>query len=345
MTVADQLASRTRRAVFPGLAVPGLVAVAALLAAGPGTRPAAAQDAAPDCKVSEIASTAAVTDTLERLADSVACLTERVEALREQNAALRNRLDVVEDERGAVAAAYRNVDGTVDRKDRYFGPATFVLTGDRQGRARSLPLDHDLVLAMCADADGCLVTLGLTGAVVDGEPVETMFATGPCTLQIDAAEGTWSLSGLCAEGPLPPVAGVPAEPTGAADAPEQPEPTDPQADPEATETAGTAAAPETAAMPGPAPRWGRDGNARPFGDTAQEARVLLDFAGACFLAEAPPEVSRFGTPQTRFGRDTDADLFLVSGGTGWDPTGAFPVAHLPMRVTDPTFECRLTLRD
>lgn len=318
MTATFQLADRARR-----LAVPGLVAAAAALSATPGS--------AQDCKVEEIVGVTAVTDTLELIADNIACLAERVEALRAENATLANRLDVLEDERAAVAASYRNVNGRVDRKERYFGPATFVLTGDRRGRSRSLALDHDLVLAMCADTDGCLVTIGLTGAVIDGEPVETMFATGPCTLHLDAADGTWSVSGLCFDDPLPPDAGAPATPADAA----QPE-TAPEGAPEAA--SGAAAT--------PAPRWGRDGDARPFGDV-QTALVLLDFAGACFLTEAQPETSRFGASADapRLARDTDADLFLVSAGAAWDPTGAFPGAYLPMRVTDPDFDCRLTLRD
>ncbi len=325
MTVAIQLADRART-----LALPGLVAAAATLLAAPAP--------AQDCELDDIVATTAVTDTLERVADNLECLAERVAALSAENAALRDRLDVLEDKRAAVAAAYRNVDGAVDRKGRYLGPATFVLTGDRQGRPRSLALDHDLVLAMCADTDGCLVTLGLTGAVIDGEPVETMFATGPCTLHLDADEGTWSTSGLCFEDPLPPAGGAPREPEPAASS-EGTTATDPES--------GDGEDSADARAPDAIPRTGRDGNARPFGGDEQAAQMLLGFAGACFLAEAPPRTSRFAANATEpeLARDTEADFFLVSAGTAWDPTGGFPVAHLPQRVTDPDFDCRLTLRD
>ncbi len=326
--IAFPLGARTRRRALHGL----LAALAALWAA-----PAPAQ--APDCRMEQSTSSFATPDILAMLGRNLECLERRLDALREENAALRNRLDVVEDERGAAGAAYRNVDGTVDRKDRYLGPATFVVTGDRGGGPRSLRLDHPLLLAMCGDADGCLLTLGLTGAIAPGEPVETMFADGPCILHLDGEEGTWSLSGFCAETPLP-------APTASTVAPaSETEETAGTDDAAGTEPAASNADPAPASAERAGPRWGRDGDARPFGDALREGRVIHGFAGACFLAEAAPVTRRFGNAAARLGRDVQADLFLVAAGADWDPAGTFPRASLPADPRAPDFDCRLTVRD
>ncbi|HUF86951.1 MAG TPA: hypothetical protein VMM59_06180, partial [Thermohalobaculum sp.] len=76
-----------------------------------------------------------------------------------------------------------------------------------------------------------------------------------------------------------------------------------------------------------------------------QGRILLAFAGACLLAEAEPDTRSLGSAAPRFARDVQPDLFLVTAGAAWDPTGAFPAAHLPLGPTDPGFECRLTFRD
>ncbi|HUF86480.1 MAG TPA: hypothetical protein VMM59_03790, partial [Thermohalobaculum sp.] len=153
--MAVRLADAARR-----LALRGLLAGVTALAAAPG--PAGAQD----CRVGDIGDPTVSARLDERVEDQLRCLQSRLDALKQENDALRDRLEVLEDARAAPAAAYHNRDGTVDRKDRYLGPATFVLTGDRRGRPRSLALDQALVLAMCGDADGCLVSLGLKGIVV-----------------------------------------------------------------------------------------------------------------------------------------------------------------------------------
>lgn len=305
--------------------------------------PAPAQ--APDCALEDAPTGSLPTaDLLEIIAGNLACLEGRIAALSEENAALRNRLDVIEDARGAAGAAYRNLDGEVDRKDRYLGPATFVVSGDRRGGARSLLLDHALVLAMCGDADGCLVTLGLTGAVAEGEPVATMFADGPCVLHLDGDTGAWSLSGVCAAAALPPAAAGTADPAETQEATAEPETADATETAETGETGETMeASPEPA--PGAAPRWGRDGDARRFGEARRRAGVILDFAGACLLAEAAPETRRFGSAEPRLASDAEADLFLVAKGAGWDPEATFPAKSLPLRITDPDFDCRLTFRD
>lgn len=330
MTFAFQLTHGTRR-----LALACLLAGVAAYAGLPVPAPAQ------DCELEALAAPYATAETLDILGQNIACLERRLEAVREENAALRGRVDVLEDARGAVAAAYRNRDGEVDREGRYLGPATFVVSGDPRGGPTSLPLDHDRVLAMCGDADGCLASLGLAGALVDGEPVETMFATGPCVLHL-AADGTWSLSGACAEGGFPPASaaadaaddGGPAEPAEAAATADKAE---------ASDAAATAEPPRPVAPPA-AFLWGRDGDAARFGD-AQRGRILLGFAGACFVSEAAPETARFGTAPPRFDRDTEADLFLVAAGRNWDPTDTFPAAQLTARGTAPFFDCRLTLRD
>jgi hypothetical protein len=235
-------------------------------------------------------------------------LASRVDDLGAGQDRLATELRELEDFLSATATAYRNMNGKVDRDDRHLGPATFIVPADRQGKPTSLELDHALMLQMCGDVDGCLATLGLTGVVVAGEEVEAMFTGRPCGLHLDATEGAWALSGSCASADLP--------------------------------------LPEGEAPPGTGhPAWGRDGDATPLDGARQEARLILSFAGACFLAEAAPKLRSGTATEAQLNRDVKRDLFLLSGGTEWDPTGEFPGDLLPMGLRDPTYQCRLTVRD
>lgn len=292
-----------------GGAVRGLIAAALALAAAP-PGPAAAQG----CDVRSLGEVVSTTTMRNESNENFACIRLRLETLETERDELERRLEQVERQGAGEPGVYRKEDGRVIRDERHFAPATFELTGDRGGRPRSLELDRDRVLERCGDAEGCLLTLGLEGVVVDGAPVRAMFAAGPCHFHLDGEENDWVLSGRC------PPAGLPA---GAAedDGPD----------------AGT---------PVPAgPVWGRDGDARPLGDTERAAQVILGFGGACYLAEAEPETRDGAAGGARLARDTRPDLFLVTAGAGWDPGGTFPAALLPLDLGDPDFRCSLTLRD
>lgn len=171
--------------------------LAAGLAAPPG--PAAAQD----CAIGSLDDPISTTRLRDDSNANFACIRQRLEALEAKRAELEQRLQAVERLGAGEPGVYRNEDGRVIRDERHLAPATFVLTGDRQGRPRSLELDRARVLEMCADAEGCLITLGLSGVVVDGAPLRAMFSAGPCQFHLDGEENAWALSGLCAPAGLP----------------------------------------------------------------------------------------------------------------------------------------------
>lgn len=270
---------------------------------------APAQEPAEDCEIGRLADWVTPSTRFEIADENFACLQRRIEALEEERDALARRIEHLEARDTLAATVYLNRNGRVSRDERHLGPATFVLAGDRRGRPRSLELERSRIVEMCADAEGCLISLGLRGVVIDGEPVAAMFSGGPCAFHLDETENAWAVSGNCAD------AGLPA-PT-------------------------PAGAPEDGQ-----PAWGRAGDARPFAGAAQEGRILFAFGGACLIAEAVPETrSASAAGEARFARDTSPDLFLVTAGAGWEPAGAFPAALLPLGLTHPDFECSLTVRD
>jgi hypothetical protein len=268
----------------------------------------AAQQPAADCTVGKL-SDWVTTSTQHEIADeNFACLQRRIEALEQERDSLARRLGQLEDRETLAATVYLNRNGEVTRDGRHLGPATFVLTGDRRGRPRSLELDRERIAGMCGDAEGCLISLGLGGIVIGDTPVEAMFAAGPCIFHLDETENAWAVSGHCAEAGLP--------------------------------------APASSGVPeGGRAAWGRDGDARPMGGAMQEGRVILAFGGACLLTEAQPDTRSISADEPRFERDASPDLFLVTTGAGWAPAGPFPADLLPLGLSDPDFQCTLTIRD
>lgn len=288
-----------------GLSVLGALFVA-LAVAVPAAMPGAVR--AQECALTKLSEWVSTTTRQEIADENFECLQRRIQALQEEREALNRRIERLEGGEALASSVYRNVDGRILGGEEHFGPATFVLTGDRRGRPRSLELDRARIVRMCGDSEGCLITLGLRGIIVDGDPVEAMFSTGPCAFQIDGESNAWALSGLCAATDLPAASGSGAPAEGQ-------------------------------------PAWGRDGDARPLGGAASDGRVILGFGGACFLAEAQPDTHNVSTGEARFARDTKSDLFLVTAGADWDPAGEFPAALLPRRLSDPAFQCSLTIRD
>ena len=298
MTSTSGPRARTRGAAARAILAAALAAPATL----------AAQVPAPDCTVGKLSEWVTTASQHEVADENFACLQQRLEALEQERDTLVRRLGQLEDEETVAATVYLNRDGQVSREGRHLGPATFVLTGDRRGRPKSLELDRERVVGMCGDAEGCLVSLGLRGIVIGDRPIEAMFAAGPCILHLDEEENAWAVSGHCAQAGLP----APASTGG----------------------------PE-----GGQPAWGRDGDARPMAGDTQEGRVLLGFGGACLVTESPPETRSASAGEPRFERDSNRDLFLVTAGAAWEPAGAFPAELLPLDVTHPDFQCTLTIRD
>lgn len=195
MTGARRILAEPCRRIAAGLLTAATALV--LMAAFPGA--ASAQD----CVVRELDEVVSTTELRNDSNANFACIRRRLQALEAKREELERRLAEVERQGAGEPGVYRNENGRVIRDERHLAPATFVLTGDRQGRPRSLELDRARVLEMCADAEGCLITLGLSGVVVDGAPLRAMFSAGPCQFHLDTEENAWVLSGLCAPAGLP----------------------------------------------------------------------------------------------------------------------------------------------
>lgn len=278
-----------------------LAAAVAVIATLPG--PASAQDCTLN-SLSDWVSSGSMRDVADENFD---CLRQRIEALEQERDTLARRIEQLADRNTIAATVYLNRNGRISRDERHLGPATFVLNGDRRGRPKSLELDHDRMVEMCADAEGCLINLGLRGVVIDGEPVAATFSIGPCPFHLDADTNDWALSGSCVATDLP--------------------------------------APLTASADESGPVWGRDGDARPLGDAGGDGQMVLGLGGACLLAESRPNTRRVPGSPPRFERDTRPDFYLVTTGERWAPDGAFPSALLPLERSQPDFQCSLVIRD
>lgn len=253
----------------------GLILAALLLLAAP---PAAAEDddRAADRRMTHIA-------RLYDLIDGLGAEIRRLEARLAEVAEIQDR---------ALRPALVTDDGPA-AMDRLAPPATEVLRSGVMGRPAARGLDMDRLAARCSDADGCLATLGLGGALAEGRPLEAAIMLGPCALHLDAGSGAWSVSAACAGG----------RPKG---------------------------------------QWGRDGDAPRLGEDTRPARILIDLAGACLLAEAEPTHRRILDGAPSLGPDTTRGLVLIATAAEWPLTGAFPAELLPPGTR---FDCRLTVRD
>lgn len=89
-------------------------------------------------------------------------------------------------------------------------------------------------------------------------------------------------------------------------------------------------------------RWGRDGAGAGFSAPDREARLLLDLAGVCLFAEAPPTRLRRLDAPPELEPDRTEGLFLVATGVDWHLGPGFPTDMLPPGAR---FDCELTLRD
>jgi len=89
-------------------------------------------------------------------------------------------------------------------------------------------------------------------------------------------------------------------------------------------------------------RRGRDGDGSGFSAGDGEARLLLDLAGVCLFAEAPPTRLRRLDAPPELEPDRTRGLFLVATGVDWHLGGGFPTDLL---APGTRFDCELTLRD
>jgi len=135
------------------------------------------------------------------------CLLAEIEDLKRDRDRLRALVGEYEKALGEVPVHYQNADGKVAVEEgRKIGSAGFVLTSRQLGGAASLPLDPQVVGAVCAPPTGCAATLALRRLGIQGRTALGTDLVGPCQCTFDVATGNWTCGAGC--GPEGPVAGV-----------------------------------------------------------------------------------------------------------------------------------------
>lgn len=133
--------------------------------------------------------------------DNIICLDRRLKDLRAEARALERRIEEIEQFQDAVAETIRDETAAEPERIRrpQSAPVTFLLTSASRRRPESLALDPEIIARFCADADGCLLTLGLHGVVEGRSRFEAVLSHGPCSFHIDAETGAWALDPGCAD--------------------------------------------------------------------------------------------------------------------------------------------------
>jgi hypothetical protein len=177
-------------------------------------------------------------------------------------------------------------------------------------------LDADVIHERCADAAGCLVTIGARGLSAEpgpgGMPFRGVLWRGPCLLHIDVETGDWMLSGEC-----PARAATEEQTTG---------------DDLAPAPAGTAWGWGTSASGGPSA----------MRSDAPEPRVIMEAGGTCLLADGALALQPSAPASAPLRRDDPRHFHLIAGTQDEDRITGIPARG--GRRTDP-LECWVTVRD
>jgi hypothetical protein len=145
------------------------------------------------------------------------CLLDENAALRRDLRRLRDRVGALEAELAATPAPYADRDGRIEAvPGRPVGSAVFVLTARATGRPASLPLDHEVVRALCGRSGGCRLALAEAAEGLRTADPALRLAVGPCAFSYDAESGGWARAEGCSGGTLAGVDGDGAPPAPAA---------------------------------------------------------------------------------------------------------------------------------
>jgi hypothetical protein len=183
-------------------------------------------------------------------------------------------------------------------------------------RPRSLPIDDDKLMAMCAKETGCWVTLGLIGWSERGHTIKTLTSNGSCRLFIRVVDGLrhWAVDRWC-------TLWLATWPSDSKDNP-----------------AWNAEKPGFFA-PYFSNTYGVDGRDSVVHPADDRGHVLV-MANACSLAESPPD------PASRDGSllpDTATGFYLIAATPAWMGTDRYPAAGWP--VTQAGRACELIIED
>lgn len=164
----------------------------------------------------------------------------------------------------------------------------------------ALPVDDAPFWALCADADGCTLTLGTTGWVVGGRTMRAPYTGGPCRFFLTTHDGQrhWAVdesctvfhalkdvSTGCPNGECPTLPGFYARYFSA--------------------------------------RFGIDGDAPTA--ASDTSHLVLNFERTCALAESAPDATTPGGYQP----DDASGFFLIASSPSWGPSDYPPLASWP----------------
>lgn len=178
------------------------------------------------------------------------------------------------------------------------GRARVRVNGSADGSVKSVAVDNTRLQELCADGDGCTLSLGATRFRDLADPtyiIEAPMHGGPCRFFLDAATGSWSLSQYCVA-----IYGLYAYDSGSSqwqfERPYQ-----------IYEYSNV---------------YGLDGSGGGI-DPDGGALIVLGFKGACYLAESAPNPS---STAGEFTADSSVGLHLVASGSSWESASIYPTS-------------------
>ena len=137
---------------------------------------------------------------LDRVHESIKRLSARIRALDARVGELETALEAARRAQDAALTPTVEIDGRPVPAERRSAAATVIRTASGGRRPAVARLGDEALAARCADADGCLATLGLSGIATDGRPLEAAVTLGPCALHLAPDSGGWTVSAGCVPG-------------------------------------------------------------------------------------------------------------------------------------------------
>jgi hypothetical protein len=125
------------------------------------------------------------------------CIQKRVDALEKENAELREDLAALQKTLAEVPGELLSVNGRETRTGgQRLERATYTLASRSGTGAAFTAVDDKVAAALCAQ--GCALSLQMTGDDALGGTAAEATGIGPCTFRYTASSGVWSISG-CGE--------------------------------------------------------------------------------------------------------------------------------------------------
>ena len=151
-----------------------------------------------DCQAGSVGRNMSPESLSREFSEVVDCLEDRLGQLEAQNTALREQIATLEELAALVPSSYSAKDGQSNGADAPYGVANFEITAKPKGRGFEAELDHSVILDLCADGEGCVVTLFSSSETARNS--ETLGRLGPCDLLYDVKSGLWAFGAECGGG-------------------------------------------------------------------------------------------------------------------------------------------------